>query len=210
MSQRTAYDPRPLYEERNLERISDRLDRPRQRLAIGADHGGFPLKEKLRRFLEEELRVPYLDCGCDSTDSVDYPDIAVRVGKAVQSGEAELGLMIDAAGVGSTMTLNRLSGIRAALCHDPYTAKNSRAHNDANVLVLGSQVVHPGEAARLLRLWLNSEFEGGRHARRVDKIRALDLHGPREECGCQRPDPAQTECQCSGLRGPESDQRGTR
>lgn len=201
MSRRTAYDPRPLYEERNAERNSDRANRPRQRLAIGADHGGYPLKEKLRRFLEEELHVQYLDCGCYSTDSVDYPDIAVRVGKAVQTGEAELGLMIDAAGVGSTMTLNRLSGVRAALCHDPYTAKNSRAHNDANVLVLGSQVVHPGEAARLLRLWLSTEFEGGRHARRVDKIRALDLPRPKDECGCQRTDTAQAECGCGVARG---------
>lgn len=144
------------------------------RVALGADHGGFDLKRRLLRSLAEDHGLPVLDCGCHSPDPVDYPDIAVAVGRAVQERRADLGVMIDAAGVGSTMVLNRLAGVRAALCHDAYTAVNSRAHNDANVLVLGSRVVHGGEAVRLLRLWLAASFEGGRHARRVDKIRALD------------------------------------
>lgn len=144
------------------------------RIAIGSDHGGFDLKTRLLRSLAEDHGLPYLDCGCHSTAAVDYPDIAVAVGQALQGGRADLGVMIDAAGIGSTMALNRLAGIRAALCHDVYTAKNSRVHNDANVLVLGSRVVHPGEAVRILRVWLAASFEGGRHALRVDKIRAMD------------------------------------
>jgi len=143
------------------------------RVAIGSDHGGFDLKRSLLRRMEE-LGVPALDVGCPSRDAVDYPDIAVAVGRALQESRADLGVMIDAAGVGSTMVLNRLPGVRAALCHDAFTTINSRAHNDANVLVLGARVVHPGEANRLLQLWLGAEFEGGRHERRVAKIRALD------------------------------------
>lgn len=145
----------------------------RERVAIGSDHGGFALKESLREELAD-LGVRTIDCGCHSVAAVDYPDIAVAVGRALQEGRAELGIMIDAAGIGSTMTLNRLAGIRAALCHDLYTAVNSRAHNDANVLVLGSRVLHPGEARRLMKAWLRTGFEGGRHETRVAKIRALD------------------------------------
>lgn len=148
-------------------------------LAIGSDHSGFDLKTRLIRAIREDLGLTVLDCGCAGLDPVDYPDVAIAVGRALQEGRATEGIMIDGAGVGSTMVLNRLSGVRAALCHDPFTAKNSRAHNDANALVLGSLVVHPGEALRLVRIWLGTEFEGGRHARRVDKIKALDHGGPK-------------------------------
>ena len=147
------------------------------RIAVGSDHSGFLMKRYLLRALAEDFRATVIDCGCHGTDSVDYPDIAVAVGRAIQERRADCGVMIDGAGVGSTMALNRLAGVRAALCHDPFTTVNSRAHNDANVLVLGSSVVHPGEAVRLLRLWLRTPFEGGRHQRRLDKIRALDGHG---------------------------------
>jgi ribose 5-phosphate isomerase B len=146
---------------------------PRRRLALGSDHGGFQLKQSLKRALEEMGHL-VLDCGCPSPDPVDYPDIALAVGAAVRAGRADAGIMIDAAGIGSTMVLNRIPGIRAALCHDPMTTVNSRAHNDANLLVLGSRVVHPGEANRLVRLWLETSYEGGRHERRVGKIRAMD------------------------------------
>jgi ribose 5-phosphate isomerase B len=142
-------------------------------IALGSDHGGFLLKRSLLRALQE-MGHEVLDCGCATPDPVDYPDVALAVGTAVREGRASVGVMIDAAGVGSTMVLNRIPGVRAALCHDPFTTVNSRAHNDANVLVLGSRVVHPGEANRLLRLWLATSFEGGRHERRVGKIRALD------------------------------------
>ena len=143
-------------------------------LAIGSDHGGFRMKQHLIRTLSDDLGLTLSDEGCFSTDSVDYPDIAVAVGRAVQGRVCQFGLMIDGAGVGSTMVLNRLAGIRAALCHDSFTTRNSRAHNNANVLVLGSNVVHQGEAVRLVKLWLNTPFEGGRHLRRVEKIDALD------------------------------------
>jgi ribose 5-phosphate isomerase B len=145
----------------------------RLHLALGSDHGGYSLKCSLRRTLEE-MGHTVLDCGCHSPDPVDYPDIALLLGTAVREGRAAAGIMIDAAGIGSTMVLNRIPGIRAALCHDPMTTINSRAHNDANVLVLGSHVVHPGEANRLVRLWLKTQYEGGRHERRVGRIRALD------------------------------------
>jgi len=142
-------------------------------VALGSDHGGFRHKLFLARALAEAgHRVT--DCGCHSTEAVDYPDIALAVGRAVVEGRAQAGIMIDGAGIGSCMVLNRIAGIRAALCHNAFTVVNSRAHNDANVLVLGSNVVHQGEAARLARLWLRTPFEGGRHARRVEKINALD------------------------------------
>jgi len=150
-----------------------RIRQPRRRLAIGADHGGFALKQSLSRTLAEMGHLT-IDCGCTSPDPVDYPDIAREVGRAVREGRADAGIMIDGAGIGSTMVLNRIPGIRAALCHDVLTTVNSRAHNDANVLVLGSRVVHPGEANRLLRIWLETPYEGGRHERRVGKIRAMD------------------------------------
>ena len=149
-------------------------------VALGCDHGGFLLKTSLRRTLGE-LGAEVVDCGCPNTDPVDYPDIAVAVGRAIVEGRASVGIMIDGAGVGSTMVLNRIPGIRAALCHDPFTTINSRAHNDANVLVLGSKVVHPGEANRLLKLWLATTYEGGRHERRVGKIRAMDQGRKQEQ-----------------------------
>lgn len=142
-------------------------------LAVGSDHGGFLLKRSLLRRLEE-AGLAAVDCGCPGLDPVDYPDIARLVGRAVREGRASAGVMIDGAGIGSSMVLNRIPGIRAALCHDAMTTANSRAHNDANVLVLGSRVVNPGEAYRLLRMFLQTPYEGGRHERRVGKIRAMD------------------------------------
>lgn len=141
-------------------------------VAVASDHGGFALKRNLLESLREQGYTPF-DVGCHSADAVDYPDLARELALTLRAGRADLGVMIDAAGVGSTMALNRVRGIRAALCHDPFTTVNSRAHNNANVLVLGARVLHPGEARRLLRLWLATEFEGGRHERRVAKIDGL-------------------------------------
>jgi len=143
------------------------------RLAVGSDHGGFELKQQLIPHLVS-LGHKVHDCGTHSKEAVDYPTFAAAVAREVASGRCDLGIMIDGAGIGSCMVLNRIAGIRAALCHNAFTVVNSRAHNDANVLVLGSNVVHQGEAARLARLWLRTPFEGGRHARRVEKINALD------------------------------------
>ncbi|RPJ42478.1 MAG: ribose 5-phosphate isomerase B [Candidatus Latescibacterota bacterium] len=143
-------------------------------VAIGADHGGFRLKETLRRYLQEELGVRAIDCGAFSSDAVDYPDIAAAVARRVASGECARGIAIDGAGIGSSIAANKIPGIRAAVCHDERTARSSRAHNDANVLCLGASVVGVGEARRLVRIWLSAPFEGGRHQRRVDQILALE------------------------------------
>jgi ribose 5-phosphate isomerase B len=149
-------------------------------VALGADHGGYRLKETLRRYLAEELAVPVVDCGAFSADPVDYPDIAVDVARRVASGVTARGILIDGAGIGSAMAANKIAGVRAAVCHDERTVVNSRAHNDANILCLGAVGLAVGEARRLVRLWLRTPFEGGRHEKRVDKIRALDRARPGE------------------------------
>jgi ribose 5-phosphate isomerase B len=145
------------------------------RVAIGSDHGGFDLKRRLKELLME-LGYHPVDVGTHSTASCDYPDFACKVGEAIRSGKAQLGIMIDGAGIGSAMALNKMTGIRAATVHSEATAINSRAHNDANVLVLGSMQMHAGHAARITRIWLKTPHEGGRHAKRVAKIDALDAH----------------------------------
>lgn len=148
------------------------------RVALGADHGGFALKERLRAALAE-LGVDVEDLGTHSTQAVDYPDIAVAVARRVATGDCAFGIVIDGAGLGSCMAANKVPRVRAATCHDEMTVRNSREHNDANVLVLGARVVHPGLARRLVRLWLGTPFAGGRHAARVAKIDALDAERPR-------------------------------
>jgi ribose 5-phosphate isomerase B len=145
----------------------------RRRVAIGADHGGFALKRELISLLRELGYEPE-DCGTYSTASCDYPDFAIAVGRMVRSGFCGLGIMIDGAGIGSAMALNKMAGIRAATVHSEATAGNSREHNDANVLVLGSMQMHAGYARRITRIWLDTDHAGGRHARRVDMINALD------------------------------------
>ena len=147
------------------------------RVALGADHGGFVLKENLKAFLIERGHEVE-DVGTFGRDPVDYPDFAVAVARAVASGACVAGIVVDGAGIGSCMAANKVRGVRAATCHDEATARNSREHNHANVLVLGSGVVHPGHARRLVRLWLATPFGVGRHARRVDKIDALDRERP--------------------------------
>ena len=148
--------------------------RAERRVAIGSDHGGFPLKEILRRSITEDLGWDVHDCGTHSTDAVDYPDYAAAVAREVAAGRCSLGIVIDAAGIGSTMAANKVPGVRCALCHDDVTVVNAREHNDANVLALGSRVVNRGLAARLARLFLTTPFAGGRHERRVAKIMALE------------------------------------
>lgn len=145
-----------------------------RRVALGSDHAGYRMKCALTAYLREELDWAVLDCGTHSEDSVDYPDIAVAVARSVAEGSASRGIMIDGAGVGSTMVCNRVRGVLAAPAFDLFTVRNSREHNDANVLVLGSNVIPVGEARRLIRVWLATPFAGGRHERRVQKIHALD------------------------------------
>ncbi len=145
-----------------------------RRLALGSDHGGFELKEALKRFVTDELRWTVHDCGTHSTDAVDYPDYAAMVAREVAAGRCARGLVVDAAGIGSSMAANKVAGVRCAVCHDDATTLNARRHNDANVLALGAKVVNRGLAQRLTRLFLDTPFEGGRHERRVLKIMALE------------------------------------
>ena len=145
-----------------------------RRVAIGADHGGFPLKEILKRAIADDLGWEVHDCGTFSTDAVDYPDYAAAVAREVASGRCAKGIVVDAAGIGSTMAANKVPGARCALCHDDVTTVNAREHNDANVMALGARVVNRGLATRLARLFLTTPFAGGRHERRVQKIMALE------------------------------------
>lgn len=142
-------------------------------VAIGADHGGYELKEVLKRYLTEELGYRVKDVGTASSESCDYPDYAVRVAEAVAGGECFRGIMIDGAGIGSCMAANKVAGVLAGCCHDVATAVNSREHNNANVLTMGAGVVGRGLARQMVRIWLSTDFAGGRHERRVGKI--LDL-----------------------------------
>src|SRR3989337_823370 len=143
------------------------------RVAIGADHGGFTLKGELLSYLKEQ-GYDVLDCGTYSTDSVDYPDFAEAVARKVSSGEVWRGIVIDGAGIGSCMAANKVSGIRAAMCYDHATAVNSREHNDANLLTLGAGLIGVALAKQIVSAWLHTEFSGGRHANRVNKIKALE------------------------------------
>lgn len=149
----------------------------RRRVSIGADHGGFPLKNLLVRAIRDEMGWDVHDCGTHSADAVDYPDYAAIIAREVAAGRSARGVIIDAAGIGSTMAANKIPGVRCALCHDDRTVLNARGHNDANVLALGARVVNRGLAVRMVRLFLATPFEGGRHERRVQKIMALDRNG---------------------------------
>ena len=142
-------------------------------VAIGADHGGFELKQQLKGHLRD-WGYQVLDLGTDGAESVDYPDFAEAVGNAVARGEAWLGIVLDSAGIGSSIAANKVPGVRAALCYDRATARNSREHNDANVLTLGAKLIAPEAAREIVALWLSTPFAGGRHQRRVDKIRSIE------------------------------------
>ena len=142
-------------------------------VALGADHGGYELKEQLKAYLRQ-WGYTVLDQGTDSAAAVDYPDFAEAVANAVARGDAWRGVVIDSAGIGSAIAANKVPGVRAALCYDRATARNSREHNDANLLSLGARTIPPELAREILAVWLDTPFAGGRHQRRVDKIRAIE------------------------------------
>ena len=142
-------------------------------LAIGCDHGGYTLKEEILKHLEAQ-GVEYMDCGCFSADSVDYPDIAEALCANITDGSCEKGILLCGTGVGMSMSANKAKGIRACVCSDTFSAHATRAHNDANVLCMGERVVGIGLALDIVEAFLTTEFEGGRHARRVAKIAALE------------------------------------
>jgi ribose 5-phosphate isomerase B len=145
----------------------------RQTVAIGTDHGGVDLKSILKQDLIS-LGYEVIDVGTHTNDPVDYPDIARQVAELVAKGQAWRGVVIDGAGIGSCMAANKVPGVRAAMCYDFATAVNSREHNNANVLTLGAGMIEVNLAQRILKTWLGTAFGGGRHARRVDKITAIE------------------------------------
>jgi RpiB/LacA/LacB family sugar-phosphate isomerase len=145
----------------------------RKTVAIGADHGGFELKRALIVYLTENgYKVD--DCGTHSLESVDYPDFARAVAEKVASGQAWRGIMIDGAGIGSNMVANKVTGVRSAMCYDHATAHNAREHNNANVLCLGAGLLGLNLVKQIVTTFLETEFGGGRHARRVDKIMEIE------------------------------------
>jgi ribose 5-phosphate isomerase B len=144
-------------------------------IAIGADHGGYALKEMLKKMLATSYpNHEVVDCGTHSTDSVDYPDYAYAVAQLVGTGRVWRGIIIDGAGIGSCMAANKVPGVLAAMCYDQATAVNSREHNNANVLTLGAGLIGTNLAQQIVQTWLNTEFGGDRHARRVNKIWAIE------------------------------------
>lgn len=142
-------------------------------IAIGADHGGFKLKEEVKRYLEEQ-GIKVQDFGTYSEDRVDYPTIAAAVSKSVQSGECEKGILICRSGYGMSMVANKFKGIRSAPCFEETAAKYSRMHNDANVLALGADYISTNEAICIVRVFIATEFEGGRHIARLNLIKDIE------------------------------------
>jgi ribose 5-phosphate isomerase B len=151
-------------------------------IAIGCDHAGFGLKEDILKLLKD-LNFEINDYGTHSTESVDYPDFGVKVSELVSSGKAEKGILICGTGIGMSMVANKFPNIRASLCNDLFSAKMSRLHNDANILVIGGRVVGKDLAAEIVKTWLTTPFEGDRHLRRINNIKILEenlnLHEPR-------------------------------
>ena len=152
------------------------------RVALASDHGGYRLKQAIAGYLEEQ-GIEYKDFGTMSEDSVDYPDYALAVAQAVSAGDCDRGILVCGTGIGIGIAANKVPGIRAALCHDTFSAQASREHNNANILTLGERVVGSGLALDIVATWLKSDFAGGRHARRVDKITAIE-----EQYCCATPD----------------------
>ncbi len=156
-----------------VRRISRHGSKTAKMIAVGADHGGFKMKEELKNFLVESGHRVH-DFGTNSGDAVDYPDFAHAVARAVADGTAEVGIMIDGAGVGSAMTANKVPGVRAAACYSVAVARNSREHNDANVLTLGSGTITSAQMREIVTAWLGTEITEDRHRKRVSKIEAID------------------------------------
>jgi ribose 5-phosphate isomerase B len=156
-----------------IERVRRRTSANRKKIALGADHGGFEMKEAVKRVLAD-LGHDHQDFGTNSTEAVDYPDYAHHVARAVARGSCDLGIVIDGAGIGSCMVANKVPGVRAAMCYDEASARNSREHNGANVLTLGGKMISNDRMREIVRVWLTTELTEERHRRRVDKISAVE------------------------------------
>ncbi len=143
------------------------------RVAVGSDHAGYEVKERAKQVLAS-LGAEVIDEGTTSNESVDYPDFGAAVGRAVAAGEAERGVLICGSGIGISIAANKIAGVRAAVCWNEQTARLARQHNDANVLCLGARFVEPDLAERMIRTFMETGFDGGRHQQRVDKLTKLD------------------------------------
>lgn len=143
------------------------------KIAVGSDHGGVELKEEIKKFLKEE-GYEFKDFGTNSTESCDYPDYALPVAESVAAKEYDLGILVCGTGIGIGIAANKVPGIRAALCSDTFSAHATREHNNANILTLGQRVVGPGLAIDIVKTFLNTEFEGERHQKRIDKISEIE------------------------------------
>lgn len=139
------------------------------KVAIASDHGGINIREEIKSLLEE-LNIEYVDFGCECKTSVDYPDYALPVAEKVANGEFDKGILICGTGIGMSIAANKVKGIRCALVHDTFSAKATREHNDSNILAMGERVIGPGLARDIAKIWLSTDFEGGRHENRVGKI----------------------------------------
>jgi len=142
-------------------------------IALGCDHRGFELKQEIKSFITE-IGHSYEDLGGYDTTSVDYPDIAWKVAEGVAEGQFDRGILICSTGIGMSITANKVRGVRAALCHNAFTARRAREHNDANVLCLGGEVVDRCQVREIIKIFLDTQFEGGRHALRLEKIKAIE------------------------------------
>ncbi|PLR96618.1 ribose 5-phosphate isomerase B [Bacillus sp. T33-2] len=139
------------------------------KIAIASDHGGLNIREEIKNLMDE-LEIQYEDFGCECNTSVDYPDYALPVAQKVANGEFDRGILICGTGIGMSIAANKVKGIRCALVHDVFSAKATRQHNDSNILAMGERVIGPGLAREIAKTWLTTEFEGGRHVNRVEKI----------------------------------------
>jgi ribose 5-phosphate isomerase B len=143
----------------------------KMKIALGSDHGGYQLKENLKKYLKE-LNVEYKDFGCNSEKSVDYPDIGFKIAREVKNRNYDKGILICGTGIGMSIVANKIKGIRASLCHDVFSARYAREHNDANILTLGGRVIDSGLAKEIVKVWLNTDFSGEeRHLKRLNKIK---------------------------------------
>lgn len=143
------------------------------KIAIAADHGGYTLKEEIKKVILD-LGHEVEDFGCECLDSVDYPDYALPVAEKVAQGQFDRGILICGTGIGMSIAANKVKGIRCALVHDLFSAKATRQHNDSNVLAMGGRIIGPGVATEIVKIWLTTEFEGGRHENRVKKITEIE------------------------------------
>ncbi len=156
-----------------IERVRRRVSARSQKIALGADHGGFEMKEEIKRVLSD-LGHDFQDFGTHSTEAVDYPDYAHLVARAVSRGTCALGIIVDGAGIGSCMVANKVPGVRAAMCYDETSARNSREHNGANVLTLGGKMISSERMKQIVTAWLATDLTEDRHRRRVSKITAIE------------------------------------